>query len=73
MAPRLHRVRGSVSIRADPPPAIPKPDYITYLPRDIAPPVQATSGNRLFHLFGDSTTPGYRDRCATPTARCAPT
>src|ERR1051325_6171931 len=41
--------------------AIPKPDYITYLPRDIALPVQATSGNRLFHLFGDSTTPGYRD------------
>src|SRR6266567_1206352 len=23
--------------------------------------VQATAGNRLFHLFGDSTTPGYRD------------
>src|SRR5438045_7537391 len=41
--------------------AIPKPDYVTYLPRDIALPVQATAGNRLFHLFGDSTTPGYRD------------
>src|SRR5256885_1150605 len=41
--------------------AIPKPDYVTYLPRDVALPVQATSGTRLFHLFGDSTTPGYRD------------
>src|SRR5438067_233448 len=41
--------------------AIPKPDYVTYLPRDIALPVQATAGNQLFHLFGDSTTPGYRD------------
>src|SRR5256885_13303355 len=41
--------------------AIPKPDYVTYLPRDIVLPVQATAGSRLFHLFGDSTTPGYRD------------
>lgn len=41
--------------------AIPKPEYVTYLPRDIALPVQATTGNRLFHLFGDATTPGYRD------------
>ena len=41
--------------------AIPKPDYVTYLPRDVVLPVQATAGNRLFHLFGDSTTPGYRD------------
>src|SRR2546430_15063389 len=41
--------------------AIPNPDYVTYLPRDVVLPVQATSGTRLFHLFGDSTTPGYRD------------
>src|SRR2546421_701869 len=47
--------------------AIPKPDYVTYLPRDVALPVQATSGTRLFHLFGDSTAPGYRD--AAPDGR----
>ena len=41
--------------------AIPKPDYMTYLPREAVLPVQATAGNRQFHLFGDSTQPGYRD------------
>src|SRR5438034_8573451 len=41
--------------------AIPKPEYVTYLPREIVLPVQATPANRQFHLFGDSTTPGYRD------------
>jgi len=41
--------------------AIPKPDYVTYLPRDVVLPVQATAGNRAFHLFGDSAAPGYRD------------
>src|SRR2546429_1664504 len=40
---------------------IPNPIHVPPLPRDIALPVQATAGNRLFHLFGDSTTPGYRD------------
>ena len=41
--------------------AIPKPDYVTYLPREAALPVQATAGNRAFHLFGDPAAPGYRD------------
>jgi hypothetical protein len=41
--------------------AIPKPDYVTYLPREILLPVQATTGNGLFHLFGDTTAPDYRD------------
>ena len=41
--------------------AIPKPDYVTYLPREVVLPVQATAGNRAFHLFGDSSAPGYRD------------
>src|SRR6266550_4002019 len=41
--------------------AIPKPDYVTYLPRDVALPVQATVGNRQFHLFGDAAGAGYRD------------
>lgn len=41
--------------------AIPKPDYVTYLPRAIVLPVQATAGNRTFHLFGDTTLAGYRD------------
>ena len=41
--------------------AIPKPEYVTYLPREIVLPVQATPANRQFHLFGDSTTPGCRD------------
>src|SRR6266513_6437347 len=41
--------------------AIPKPDYVTYLPRDAALPVQATVGNRQFHLFGDGAGAGYRD------------
>jgi hypothetical protein len=41
--------------------AIPKPDYVTYLPREIMLPVQATGASRRFSLFGDSTVPGYRD------------
>ena len=41
--------------------AIPKPDYVTYLPREAALPVQATLGNRQFHLFGDAAMPGYKD------------
>jgi len=41
--------------------AIPKPDYVTYLPRETLLPVQATAGNRQFHLFGDSTNSSYRD------------
>src|SRR5882672_10622343 len=41
--------------------AIPKPDYVTYLPRETPLPVQSTAGNRRFNLFGDPTTPGYRD------------
>jgi hypothetical protein len=41
--------------------AIPKPDYVTYLPREAVLPVQATSANRQFHLFGDATTPTYHD------------
>ncbi len=41
--------------------AIPKPDYITYLPRETPLPVQSTAGNLRFHLFGDSTTSTYRD------------
>jgi len=41
--------------------AIPKPDYVTYLPRDVVLPVQATAGNRAFHLFGDSAAAQYRD------------
>jgi hypothetical protein len=41
--------------------AIPKPDYVTYLPRETLLPVQSTVGNRQFHLFGDSTASGYRD------------
>ena len=41
--------------------AIPKPDYVTYLPREILLPVQSTAGNRQFHLFGDSSTSSYRD------------
>jgi len=41
--------------------AIPKPEYVTYLPREIVLPVQATPANRQFHLFGDSEAPGYRD------------
>lgn len=43
------------------PQAIPKPDYVTYLPREILLPVQSTAGNRRFHLFGDSTASSYRD------------
>src|SRR5439155_21534254 len=41
--------------------AIPKPEYVTYLPREIVLPVQATPANRQFHVFGDSEAPGYRD------------
>jgi hypothetical protein len=41
--------------------AIPKPDYVTYLPRETPLPVQSTAGNRRFHLFGDSTASSYRD------------
>src|SRR2546427_9619654 len=41
--------------------AIPKPDYVTYLPREAPLPVQSTAGNRRFHLFGDSTASSYRD------------
>ena len=41
--------------------AIPKPDYVTYLPRETPLPVQSTAGNRRFNLFGDSTTPSYHD------------
>jgi hypothetical protein len=42
--------------------AIPKPDYITYFPRETPLPVQSTAGNRQFHLFGDPTTSSYRDQ-----------
>ena len=41
--------------------AIPKPDYVTYLPREPLLPVQSTAGNRQFHLFGDSAASSYRD------------
>src|SRR3977135_522399 len=41
--------------------AIPKPDYVTYLPREAARPVQAPAANRQFHLFGDPAASGYRD------------
>ncbi len=41
--------------------AIPKPDYVTYLPREAVLPVQATAGNRAFHLFGNPAAPGYQD------------
>ena|SRR2546425_521061 len=41
--------------------AIPKPDYVTYLPREILLPVHATAGNLQFHLFGDSSSSSYRD------------
>lgn len=41
---------------------IPKPDYVTFLPREVVLPVQATEGNRQFRLFGDSAAPGYRDQ-----------
>src|SRR5690242_7125288 len=42
--------------------AIPKPDYVTYLPRETVLPVQAMAGNRAFHLFGDRAAAGYRDQ-----------
>jgi hypothetical protein len=42
--------------------AIPKPDYVTYLPREPLLPVQASVGNERFHLFGDSTAAGYQDK-----------
>ena len=41
--------------------AIPKPDYVTYLPREAVLPVQATAASRHFQLFGDPATPGYTD------------
>jgi len=41
--------------------AIAKPDYVTYLPREVVLPVQGTAASRAFMLFGDATTPGYRD------------
>ena len=41
--------------------AIPKPDYVTYLPRDLVLPVEGTVGNRRFALYGDPAAPGYRD------------
>ncbi len=41
--------------------AIPKPDYVTYLPREPLLPVQASAGNKRFHLFGDPTAAGYQD------------
>jgi len=41
--------------------AIPKPDYVTFLPREAVLPVQGTAGNSRFHLFGDDAAPGYRD------------
>ena len=41
--------------------AIPKPDYVTYLSREPLLPVQASAGNKRFHLFGDSTAVGYQD------------
>src|SRR6266480_664435 len=53
-------IQASVPMRATTQ-AIPKPDYVTYLPRDAALPVQATVGNRQFHLFGDAAGAGYRD------------
>ena len=53
-------IQASVPLRATAQ-AIPKPDYVTYLPRDAALPVQATVGNQQFHLFGDAAGAGYRD------------
>src|SRR6266581_2161823 len=41
--------------------AIPKPDYVTYLPREAPLPVQSTAGSRQFQLFGDSMSSSYRD------------
>ena len=41
--------------------AIPKPDYVTYLPRETALPVQAPLAHGQFHLFGDAAAPDYQD------------
>jgi len=41
--------------------AIPKPDYVTYLPRETPLPVQSTAGTRQFQLFGDPASSSYRD------------
>jgi len=41
--------------------AIPKPDYVTYLPREAVLPVQETAASRHFELFGDAAAHGYTD------------
>lgn len=51
----------SVATPNAPAQAIPKPDYVTYLPREAELPVQAPLAHRQFHLFGDSTAADYRD------------
>lgn len=43
--------------------AIPKPDYFTYMPpgSGISLPIRQTRASAALHLFGDETSPGYRD------------
>jgi hypothetical protein len=40
---------------------IPKPEYITYMPRETARPVAATHASERFHLFGDASDSAFRD------------
>jgi len=40
---------------------IPKPQYITYIPREQARAVARTDANVRFRVFGDPRSPGYRD------------
>jgi len=41
--------------------AIPRDQYLTYVPLEYPSLVSRTEASRSFHLFGDSDDPGYRD------------
>ena len=51
----------TTAISPAPAQAIPKPDYVTYLPRETPLPVQSTAGTRQFQLFGDPASSSYHD------------
>lgn len=40
---------------------IPKPEYVTYIPREPLAPVARTEANAAFHLFGDPQAPEFLD------------
>jgi len=40
---------------------IPKPDYVTYMPREHPRAIARTDANARFHIYGDSAATGFRD------------